>query len=234
MELGLLKFCKMTDNILLNTWQTNIPSLANRYQMDNGKSLDLLLKKENIDVNFFTEMIALFDSEEKMPVTQLKSFDLLVILDYLEKTHCYYLDKKLMEIEQVIFNLEKNIPENTLLPFLGTFFIWVKENLIFHIKMEEEQLFPYIKSLYYKTCEVSNFTIQHFIDSHTDTIELQISEVKKHIVRAQSSANDIFPFRILLRHLDDFEKDLRIHATIEDEVLIPLAKKLEEEFRAKS
>ena len=37
-----------------------------------------------------------------------------------------------------------------------------------------------------------------------------------------------------LEHLDDFEKDLRIHATIEDEVLIPLAKLLEEEFNSKS
>jgi regulator of cell morphogenesis and NO signaling len=88
-------------------------------------------------------------------------------------------------------------------------------------------LFPYIKALYHRLDIRSDFSIKHFIEHHSDTVELQISEVKKHIVRAQQSAYEIFPFRVLLKQLDEFEKDLRIHAKIEDEVLIPKALELE-------
>lgn len=213
----------------LPDWQTFAPTLVDRYSIEKGIDFDALVANEEIDTDFFVQLITIFNSEHDLPIEQLKSFPLPVILDYLEKTHRYYINTKLNEIEQSILNLQKRIPENELLPFLLSFFEWVKQNLVFHIRMEEEQLFPYIKTLVARQAVPTTFTIQTFIDSHTDTIELQMSEVKKHIVRAQQTATEIFPFRILLKQMDDFEKDLRIHAKIEDEVLIPLAKVLEVE-----
>jgi iron-sulfur cluster repair protein YtfE (RIC family) len=58
-------------------------------------------------------------------------------------------------------------------------------------------------------------------------VNIRARILKKHIVRAQQSAYEIFPFKVLLKQLDEFEKDLRIHAKIEDEVLIPKALELE-------
>jgi len=217
----------------LPDWQRTISLMAERYGID--RQIDFnqdSLTKQGINADFFTQIIDIFDSESDLPIEQLKSFPLPVILDYLLKTHQYYLNKKLLEIEQSITNLKNQVPENQLLTFLENFFVWVKENLTYHIRMEEEQLFPYIYSLCLNSKTKSNFTIQQFIDSHTDTIELQISEVKKHIVRAQPTASEIFPFRVLLKQLDDFEKDLRIHAKIEDEVLIPKSMELEKERTA--
>ncbi len=208
-------------------WQMFAPTLVDRYSIEKGSDFDTLLANEEINTDFFIQLITIFNSEHELPIEQLKSFPLPVILDYLEKTHRYYINTKLNEIEQSITNLQKRIPENELLPFLVSFFEWVKQNLIFHIQMEEDQLFPYIKALIAQVPVPATFSIQTFIDSHTDTIELQMSEVKKHIVRAQQTASEIFPFRILLKQMNDFEKDLRIHAKIEDEVLIPLAKILE-------
>jgi regulator of cell morphogenesis and NO signaling len=209
-------------------WQRTLSMMTDRYGLDNLAIIDdTSLSKAGIDCDFFIQVINLFGSESELPIEQLKSFPIPVILDYLEKTHRYYLNKKLLEIEQSISNLQTQTPENQLLPFLKSFYNWVKDNLIFHIQMEEEQLFPYIKALYHQLDVPSDFSIQHFVEHHSDTVELQISEVKKHIVRAQQSAYEIFPFRVLLKQLDEFEKDLRIHAKIEDEVLIPKAIELE-------
>jgi regulator of cell morphogenesis and NO signaling len=209
-------------------WQRTYSMMTDRYGLDNKVTInDESLTKAGVDCDFFIQVINLFGSESELPIEQLKSFPIPVILDYLEKTHRYYLNKKLLEIEQSITNLQLQSPENQLLPFLHSFYNWVKDNLIFHIKMEEEQLFPYIKALYHRLDIRSDFSIKHFIEHHSDTVELQISEVKKHIVRAQQSAYEIFPFRVLLKQLDEFEKDLRIHAKIEDEVLIPKALELE-------
>ena len=209
-------------------WQRTYSMMTDRYGLDNKVILDdENLTKAGVDCAFFIRVINLFGSESELPIEQLKSFPIPVILDYLEKTHRFYLNKKLLEIEQSIANLQKQTPENQLLPFLNSFYNWVKENLVFHIQMEEEQLFPYINALYHQLDIPANFTVQHFVEHHSDNVELQISEVKKHIVRAQQSAYEIFPFRVLLKQLDEFEKDLRIHAKIEDEVLIPKALELE-------
>jgi len=212
----------------LSDWQRQTPSLAERYALEKRGDLSTLLHREILEPEFFIQLISLFQSETDLPIEQLKSFPIAVILDYLEKTHRYYFGVKLLEIEQSILNLHWRIPENELLPYLVSFFDWVRNNLVFHIQMEEEQLFPYIKELCSGLAPSSNFGILSFIENHKDTIELQISEVKKHIVRAQQSVTEIFPFCLLLKQLDEFEKDLRIHARIEDEVLIPLAVELEQ------
>lgn len=208
-------------------WQLQNPSLAERYAIRKEGDFNSLLQNEQINVDFFLQLITIFQSEHELPIEQLKSFPIPIILDYLEKTHRYYLGVKLPEIEQSIQNLHARIPENEVLPYLVSFFDWVQKNLAFHIQMEEQQLFPYIKLLLQEGEASSDFSILSFMDHHSDTVELQISEVKKHIVRAQQTATEIFPFRVLLKQLDNFEKDLRIHARIEEEVLLPLALALE-------
>lgn len=212
----------------LNDWQQQNSSLAKRYAHHQANDCHCLLDNGEVDTDFFLQLIGIFQSSDNLPFLQLKSFPIPVILDYLEKTHRYYLNTKLLEIEQSIQNLYSRIPENEQLPYLAAFFDWVQKNLTFHIQMEEQQLFPYIKSLLQTKKRKGDFGIRSFMDHHSDMVELQISEVKKHIVRAQQTATELFPFRILLQQLDDFEKDLRIHAQIEEEVLIPLALELED------
>ncbi|HAR20307.1 MAG TPA: hemerythrin [Cytophagales bacterium] len=209
-------------------WQRTVSLLAQRYGLDTKETFEeAAFAQKGINTDFFIELLHLFNTESELPIEQFKTFPIPIILDYLQKTHHYYLNKKLLEIEQSISNLRNQLPENHLLPFLENFFVWIKENLTFHIRMEEEQLFPHILALYLKVKDKKGFSIQQFIENHADTVELQLSEVKKHIVRAQSSVSEIFPFRVLLKQLDEFEKDLRIHAKIEDEVLIPISLELE-------
>ena len=80
------------------------------------------LTKAGVDCDFFIQVINIFGSETELPIEQLKSFPIPIILDYLEKTHRYYLNKKLLEIEQSITNLQSQSPENLLLPFLKSFY----------------------------------------------------------------------------------------------------------------
>lgn len=208
--------------------QQQSPSLAERYAIRKESDFNSLLNDDKINVDFFLQLVALFQSEHELPIVQLKSFPVPVILDYLERTHRYYLGIKLLEIEQSIQNLYWRIPENELLPYLVSFFEWIQKNLAFHIQMEEQQLFPYIQTLLRGEKGNADFSVLSFMDHHSDTVELQISEVKKHIVRAQQTATEIFPFRVLLKQLDSFEKDLRIHARIEEEVLVPLTMEMEQ------
>ena len=211
----------------LSEWQKSNSSLATRYQLNLNTNLEELESNEEIDTNFFIELITLFNSEKDLPVENLKKFPTSIIIDYLVKTHRFYIETQLPEIEQAILNIYHQIPENNTIPFLITFFNWIKNNLLFHISKEETQLFPYIEALENNTLDQGKFSIIDFTENHSDEVEVYINEIKKQIINSKKSSCELFPYNVLLRKLDSFEKDLRIHARIEEEVLIPLALSLE-------
>jgi len=199
-----------------------VSDLINRIKMGGYKEEEL---------SFFTELLSVFDREEELPVEQLKAFSASVILAYLENSHRYYMGKKMPEIELTLAQLSNNstqVPE-----YLLHFFVWMRQNMEKHFRIEEKSLFPYIELLEKVSTQKEDksvlknrfkeFNIQRFVDSHSDEVENQLSEVKKQIIRSCSSVEELLPYRILIHKLDLFEKDLRFHARIEDEILVPKA-----------
>jgi regulator of cell morphogenesis and NO signaling len=191
-----------------------------------------------VDAGFFAEVLNLFSHESEWPTDQLKSFPIPVILDYLKRTHRWYIGKKLPEIELTLSQLtssREDYPE-----YLSTFYQWVRQNLERHIRIEEQSLFPYIEQLNFINEGNStvndlerfrDFTLRRFVESHGDEVEDQLSEVKRSLVRMLNNAQALFPYRMLLQQLDRFEQDLRVHARVEDEILIPMALALETKLR---
>ena len=187
---------------------------------------------------FFAQLVDLFAADPALPIDQLRTFPSTVILDYLVKTHRYYLNKRLPEIEQQLTQLSSSPGE--LSETLASVFSWLQKNMEKHFRIEEKSLFPYIEALEkVKNNEnrlidlketYKDFTVQRFIETHHDEVENKISEIKKYIVRSLSTMEELFPYRILLLKLDQLEKDLRLHAQVEDDVLVPMALEWEKEL----
>ncbi len=205
----------------------DVTSLIQRIQQlqEDGE----LIQQE--ELSFFSEIVRIFSTEQDLPLEQLKSFPAKVILTYLTNSHRYYLSKRLPEIEQT---LEQLTAQNIHIPnYLNGFFAWVRQNMEKHFRIEEQSLFPYIELLekiqlhtiepHYLKELYKGFSVERFIASHDDEIENQLSEVKKQIVRSFGSVEELFPYRVLIHKLDLLEKDLRLHARVEDEVLVPKA-----------
>lgn len=160
------------------------------------------------------------------------------MIDYLQKTHHFYINKKLPEIEQSVHNLNRQAPGDALVQYLEVFFQNLKKDIITHLKEEEKYLFPYIMTLDKALKnEIDNdeavnfmerFNITAFEANHDDTVENKILEVRRYIVQYCHSVKDLSPYRILLSQLDVFEEDLRVHGKVEDDILVPLGKKMEE------
>ena len=68
-----------------------------------------------------------------------------------------------------------------------------------------------------------------FRSHHHDT-ELDLREVRRSILYYNPPATNQTPYRILLSQLEAFEKDLAVHALVEDKVLIPRAMKIEDDL----
>ena len=197
------------------------------------KKLEEICKEKGIDVDFFIEILNIFNNTDYFPKLQLGSFPIPIIIDYLKKTHKYYLNKRLLEIEQSItLSYSNEILKN----FLQNSFLIMKQDLVEHIRYEEGTLFPYINQLYKSFTtgkplslpeKLKGYSINTFEKLHTDDVENNILEVKKYIIQSSPNVVDLSPYRVLLNQLDSFEQELRVHALVEDEILIPKAKILE-------
>lgn len=197
-------------------------------------------KRINIDQQFIYALLQLFENEKSFCEKDFRKFTLEVIIDYIKKTHTFYLTKKLAEIDQSIQILLKDYSYNhPLLHILNNFFSQYKTDLTEHINEEERQLLPYIKFLLKCNKEemdvaeyfilTKNYCLHTFIETHHDTEE-SLSKVKEAIILYRPPTTNQTPYRILLSQLESLEKDLSVHALIEDHVLIPRAIQLEREL----
>lgn len=191
------------------------------------------LRTLGIQPEFLMALLTVFEDQHAFNPANFKSFALSEIVDYIRKTHSYYMDKKLPEIEQSIHLLGKAYPEtHPLLLLLTAFYADYTRHLIKHIEMEERELLPYIVELE-KTSKNKNemvnrpsISIRSFIDQHHDT-EKDLEDVRKAILHYTPPADQQTTYRILLSQLQVLELDLAVHALIEDEVLLPRALQLE-------
>ena len=83
----------------------------------------------------------------EFPEELLQKVSIRDLLNALKKAHGVYLNTKLPEIEQSIYNLysKQTNSDNVLLMLCG-FFISYQKKLVAHIQYEEVFLFPYIQA----------------------------------------------------------------------------------------
>jgi regulator of cell morphogenesis and NO signaling len=169
-------------------------------------------------------------------------FPIGTIVDYIQRTHVYYFEKKLPEIEQSIGLLAGQYDsQHPILAALRSFFHRYVSDLSEHIRTEENQLLPYIGILrdarktpaHFSTFIVArrDYSIDRFVSEHHDT-EDELADIRQTIRLYEPPQTNESLYRILLTQLQVFEQDLCIHAHIEEEVLIPKALALEKELNA--
>lgn len=193
------------------------------------------LRDLGIQPEFLMELLEVFENIESFDIKKFETISIIDLVDYIRKTHAYYVNKKLPEIEQSIYLLGKGYPDaHPLLILLNDFYSEYTRHLQAHIEIEERELLPYITKLstVHKPSELTpTISIANFIDQHHDT-EKDLEDVRKTILCYSPPAEQQTPYRILLSQLQVLEKDLAVHALIEDEVLLPRALAIEQKLIA--
>ena len=188
-----------------------------------------------IDHHFYQMVSDVFQSPECFKASLFQQFDLPVILDYLRRTHTFYLTRRLAEINMAIHQLDFKIPHRTYwVSLLSHFFDKICKELAEHIH-EEQHLFPYVDALillkhgkntqydFRRKVELINYVLDH--DDH---VEMQLRSLIKVLKKERAQFSDHLALNILLTRLELFDLDLTIHAKIENEVLMPKAIDLEQ------
>ncbi len=224
---------------IINTDHLLLP-VMNRLGIKLGfenQTIKQVCKKQNLDLNFFIEIINVFHNENYFPEKKLLDFSVSLVIDYLKETHKYYTEYVISEIDRLIDLLLKN--KNNICPedeIIRKFYRKYKEELIQHIRFEEQQVFPYILTLdsvshserdkkdfpnQYKNYSITNFEKEH------SNIDEKVLDLKNIIIKYLPPDYNIYIGNTLVSNLILFEKDLKSHTRIEDKILIPKVKNLE-------
>ncbi|HBF87740.1 MAG TPA: hemerythrin domain-containing protein [Bacteroidales bacterium] len=232
---------KMADMIHLNYM---LLSVINRLEMKLGfgdATIEDLCRKHNVNTHFFLEIVNTFHDKNYFPQKRMQTFSVLDIIDYLRKTHKFYLNQKLPIIEKMINELiDENQAQKKSLTLLVSFFTEYKQELINHIEREEKKVYPYILEIYNaleaksKNQELFNkmnaYSIEKYEGEH-DNVEEKLFDLKNIIIKYLPPLVDSNICNRILSELFKLEKDLNDHSRIEDKVLVPKVSQMEESFR---
>lgn len=180
-------------------------------------SKQFFMLESGVDENFLEVIHQAFSDDYDFPLEKLKTFPLDQIVHYLSKTHDFYLNTMIPEIEQQFIQLIQNGDmENAVILKLFKDFDQYRIELESHITFEEETLFPQILRKENPARCLVNSILEAAHHQHEDDLAL----ILESLIDQVNSFKDQMPYFILIEKLLLLKKDLLVHARIEDEVLM--------------
>ncbi len=189
------------------------------------KTIREICAEHGINVNVFSAICNLHIEPEKTIDLQLQIADIKVIVSYLENSHKYYKSEVLPKLTEQIHSIIKN---DSAPPFIliERFFEEYKHEVMKHLEYEETKVYPYAIQLISGNGKKTNYKISKY-KNHHDDIETKLLDLKHLLIKHIPVKNDQILRRDLLLELFRFEKDLRIHTIIEENILAPAIEKIE-------
>jgi regulator of cell morphogenesis and NO signaling len=208
--------------------------VINRFGINLGfgeKTVEVICQQNGINLDFFLEITNSFIDDDYIPQRDLDSFPISLIIDYLKKTHNYYLDEKIPELEEMINRMVSFIPaEKSKALLIQNFFSEYRTELENHIMREEKKVQPYIlevEEAYLNEKQpaelirkIKSYSMKDFAGEH-DNVEEKLFDLKNIILKYMPPCADHALCNRILMELFRLEKDLNSHANLEDKVLIP-------------
>lgn len=139
---------KLAEIILTNP---RLLPVINRFNIELGvgsKTVEEVCARVDADVVFFLAIVNTYHHPEFFHDLNPNSFSPLDILDYLRKTHDYYLQYAVPKLDELLNKLISSSGDNSdSIRMVKTFYVKYTKELKLHIEDEENRVFPYIQNL---------------------------------------------------------------------------------------
>jgi len=198
------------------------------FSVDN-KTVEELCFENNINHNAFIVIANLYNGffpaeNEIYTIVNIKP-----ILHFLKKSHSFYIEDKYPELKYYLERI-RNVHSSRDFQLIEQFFNDYFEEVLEHLKYEDEIAFPYFYSLERKdkNTQTKSFSVKDYRNHHTD-IETKLTDLKNLFLKHIKIKSDLNIKRKFLNTLFGLEFDLKIHSVIEEKVLIPLIERIENE-----
>ncbi len=169
----------------------------------------------------------------------LVAYPIELVVAYLKHTHFFFVKERLPYLSKLIRDLSKTDGGGVVSDLQFVFPLFV-EDLIHHIYQEEDELFSYVLSLdqalrdpnlppqlYY---QMEKYAIQDFAVHH-DADDDDMEGIRHITGGYHTNSVSSLHLRVVYAELQQFERELKVHASVENEVLFPKALMLEKQVK---
>ena len=197
-----------------------------------------ICEKYTINLHFFLEILSAFHDPEYESGNGFSDFSHKQIIDYLLDSHRYYKETKIPLIEDLLNQLNWTDSENDKNKVvLKNFFEEYKREVIDHTGHEEKEVFPYILELEQAVKDesasqellekIANYPIDSYKDDHSE-LDTALLDLKNLIIKFLPSPENQSVANRLLIEIFNLERDLQDHARLEENILVPKVRAMEE------
>lgn len=142
-----------------------------------------------------------------------------LLVEYLKQSHIYYRDTALVKLENDFSELLEPCTRQSR-DIFQQFLSGFKEEMKKHFLYEEEILFPYVEKL---IAGEEDVRLEDSAQEHCN-IQEKLSDLHNLVLKSMPPECDNDKHNALLDFLAYIEKDMACHTSIEDDILIPLAR----------
>ena len=189
------------------------------------RSIADVCESSGVDTDFFLLICNVYTFNNFVPRTAaILGTDMTGLVPYLEKSHRYYVDKRLPHIERHLDAIARELDARIAQVFIS-FYKQYKQEVVDHFQHEERDVFPHINALMSGHSDTS-YSIKEFIHTHSD-IEGKLDDllniIFKYLPPQVDDDNVLDVVDDILRLSDDLKK----HTFIEEKIMVPLVQHLE-------
>jgi regulator of cell morphogenesis and NO signaling len=210
--------------------KANVVFLKYGISTDSKRPLNDICINKDISAEFIIDIIYQFEIYSNKKIECFYNYEINTLIDFLERSHRFYLDTCLPKLGMSLINLLRLCSNNSqLLIFAVKLFNKFAEDLKEHFFFEEKNLFVFSKYLHnakvysWDKNRIASFLILYslndFIDAHPKT-ENDLDVIIKVLEEYKPKREEKMIYNVLISQILEFKKDLKIHALIEDKVLI--------------
>lgn len=189
-------------------------------------SIEQVCRRHNVDTEFFLLLCNIYTHARYVPDARVvRTVDMRQLVPYLRKSHDYYVKNRLPHIEKHLDYISNQLPERVARVFMQ-FFEQYKQDVMEHFAHEEKNVYPHVEKLQAGTQD-NTYSIATFIDSHgnlEDKLSDLVQIIFKYLPETVTGEDAVDVVYDILLLSDDLNK----HSLIEEKVLVPYVKHLEE------
>ena len=189
------------------------------------RSIADVCESSEVDAEFFLLICNVYTFNNYVPSTAtILGTDMRDLVPYLEKSHKYYVEKRLPHIERHLDAIARKL-DGRIGPVFLSFFKEYKKEVEAHFAHEERDVFPHIRALMSGKRDTT-YSIGEFIDTHSD-IEGKLDDLLNIVFKYLPPQVDDDNVQDVVYDILMLSDDLKKHTFIEEKIMVPLVKHLE-------
>ena len=189
------------------------------------RSIADVCEASGVDTSFFLLICNVYTFNNYIPSTPtILDTDMNGLVPYLEKSHKYYVDKRLPHIERHLDAIAQKLGGRIGKVFIS-FFQEYKQEVEEHFSHEERDVFPHIRALMAGKRDTT-YSIDMFLHTHSD-IEGKLDDLLNIVFKYLPPQVDDDNVLDVVYDILRLSEDLKKHTFIEEKIMVPLVTHLE-------